>query len=281
MPITLSERVDSREHSGGSITFHYVLKGTSDDLTARSELLAATPLAYNYLIRDQKVVIEPEWVDTVSDTGRWNCTVRYNPGDRKKDDEPSEIGSVRITGSTRGGSQHVLVSLNTVNAFGAGASVSDNGNLIGVTKDNVEGVDIPVAVFNFRVKKVFPFNQLPNLTELFYLTPTTNNETFSVTDTVTGMSIVLNAGEGLFLGADFGEARADDAVEFVFDFAGLPNVSNFSFGGITGISKKGHEYMWPRYEQTVVGGLKVLGQMPKAVYVEQVLKEGDFSKLGL
>ena len=36
-----------------------------------------------------------------------------------------------------------------------------------------------------------------------------------------------------------------------------------------------------RYAPTVVGGLKVLGQKPVAVYVEKVYDEGNFADLGI
>jgi len=141
--------------------------------------------------------------------------------------------------------------------------------------------DIHVPVFNFTAVKVWASDDLPSLGMIYSLTAKTNNATFTVTDSVTGLTVTLNAGECLFLGSDFGDARADGGVEFTYEFSALPNKTGLSVGDIAGIAKKGWEYMWVRYEPAEVGGLKVLGQKPKAVYVERVYDSGDFSGLGL
>ena len=49
---TLTEKIDSREWASGerpSVTMHYVLDGTSDDLTAKTLLLSFTPATYDGL----------------------------------------------------------------------------------------------------------------------------------------------------------------------------------------------------------------------------------------
>ena len=51
---TLTEKIDSRERTTGerpSVTMHYVLDGTSDDLTAKTLLLSSTPATYDGLCR--------------------------------------------------------------------------------------------------------------------------------------------------------------------------------------------------------------------------------------
>ena len=284
MAIEFWELVESREWSGGSATFHYRLTGTADDATALATVLSSTAPVYQGLIREANPTVEPEWVDTAAGggagDGAWKCTVRYVAPDEQEQEE-SEIGSVRIRGTTKGGTQHVVASLATVGAYGNGAAVGDNGNLVGVTAEGAEGVDISVPVFNFTVAKVWPKTGLPNLGGIYGLTAKTNSAGFTVTDSVTGLTITLNAGECLFLGADFGDARADGGVEFTYEFSALPNRTGLSVGDIGGISKKGWEYLWVRYEPAEVGGLKVLGQKPRAVYVERVYDAGNFAGLGL
>jgi hypothetical protein len=50
-------------------------------------------------------------------------------------------------------------------------------------------------------------------------------------------------------------------------------------GDITGIEKRGHDYMWVRYESAVDSSTVI--KKPKAVYVDRVYRESDFSGLGI
>jgi hypothetical protein len=52
-------------------------------------------------------------------------------------------------------------------------------------------------------------------------------------------------------------------------------------GSITGIEKKGHEYMWVRYEAESDTASKTLLKVPKYVYVNKVYREASFSGLGI
>lgn len=145
---TLTEKIDSREWSGDSVTLHYILAGTSDDLTARTLLLSSTPTSYYGLIRSPEVGIEPIWVDTTSGNGQWKCSVRYSF-------KALDIGMTCISGDTMGGTQHLTQSLATVNKYApSGKTAPDFKGAIGVTKDSVDGVDVVCPVFNFMVKKV-------------------------------------------------------------------------------------------------------------------------------
>jgi len=61
---TLTEKIDSREWTTGerpSVTMHYVLDGTSDDLTAKALLTSSTPATYDGLERES-IQFEPVWV---------------------------------------------------------------------------------------------------------------------------------------------------------------------------------------------------------------------------
>lgn len=90
----------------------------------------------------------------------------------------------------------------------------------------------------------------------------------------------LAAGECLFLGAA-GSKRGDEDWEITFRFAGSPNVTGLSVGPITGISKKGWEYLWVRYADVEDDNAKALVKRPVAAYVEQVYDAGNFGALGI
>lgn len=105
---------------------------------------------------------------------------------------------------------------------------------------------------------------------LFFLTGAVNNAPFR------GFA----AGEVLFLGAS-GSKRGQDDWEIRFRFAASPNVTGLVVGSITGINKRGWEYLWGRYADAEDTAAKALVKRPVAAYVEQVYPYGDFSGLGI
>ncbi|MCK4601318.1 MAG: hypothetical protein KAU28_02550, partial [Phycisphaerae bacterium] len=64
-------------------------------------------------------------------------------------------------------------------------------------------------------------------------------------------------------------------------FAASPNKTNLTVGEITGIDKKGWEYMWVRYADAEDAAAKAIVKKPVAVYVEKVYEEGNFAVLGI
>jgi hypothetical protein len=278
MPVTLTEKIDSREWSGGSVTFHYRLTGTSDDVTAKTLLLNSTPSTYQGLVREPDPTLEPEWVDTTRSDGAWNCTIRFSP----KEQQQSEIGTVTISGDTKGGTQHITQSLQTIARYPSGTAENFQG-AIGVSKSGpdatVEGVDVVVPVFNFTVTKVWAENNLPSLGTIYSLTGKVNSGPFSITDTETGLTISVDTGECLFNGASFGGQRGDGGVEFTYAFSASANRTGITVGGIGGISKKGWEYMWVRYADAE--GDSAIIKKPIDVHVEKVYELGNFGSLGL
>jgi hypothetical protein len=56
----------------------------------------------------------------------------------------------------------------------------------------------------------------------------------------------------------------------------LPAVT---IGSITGIEKRGHDYLWVRYEDSVSSNALI--KLPKAVYVDRVYRDGNFANLGI
>lgn len=268
MPITLREKIDSRASETGqnpSVTLLYLLEGTSDDLSAKTLAWNSTPTMYDGLVR-QSLGIEPEWVDTNALDGRWLVTVRYGSS---IEDPPT--GDSTFSFDTGGGTQHITQSLQTIAKYPAGTSPDFKG-AIGVTHDNVEGVDITVPVYQFS--------------ETHYLadavvTPAYRGTLFQITGKVNSGSFRgLAPGECLFLGAS-GSKRGQGDWEITFRFAGSPNVTGLTVGPIGGINKKGWEYMWVRYADSEDDDAKVLVKKPVAVYIEKVYESASFTGLGI
>ena len=271
MSIRLLEQYDSRSatvsNTSSSAELHYVMTGTDDALEVNALVASSTPPAYGNLVRGDWS-IEPVHVDSTNpDACIWDVKVKYVP---PTDPKATTTDPATFNFDTGGGTQHIIASKSTVGAYGTGTAVGDNGNLIGVTKDNVEGVDVTVPVYSFSETHYFADSVVTDTYKgkLFTLTGKTNNATFK------GCA----AGECLFLGAS-GSKRSGEKWEINFKFAASPNKTGLSVGSIGGISKKGWEYLWVRYSPTVVN--KMMGQKPVAVYVEKVYDEGNFADLGI
>ncbi len=261
--VTVTEKWDSRETTisdDSSVDLRYVIRGTDDDATANSALLAASPVLYGGLIW-QSLHTERIAEDA------WEGSVRYGLL------EPPETGDSSFSFDTGGGSQHVTQALTTVGSYAAPGQAAPNfKGAIGVTPGSVDGVDITVPVYNFAETHYIDTLLVTAgyKATLFFLTGTVNNAPFR------GFA----AGEVLFLGAS-GSKRGQDDWEITYRFAASPNVTGLVVGDITGIAKKGWEYLWVRYQDEEDTAAKALVKRPVAAYVEQVYPLGDFSGLGI
>jgi hypothetical protein len=246
----------------GSIDRKYVVGSTSDN-DAYSELLAhadcpesiSTP--FGVLFRKRVSV-------THVGGGNYECEANW-AGLGVENDEPT---FVELSFSTQGKTEHITQSLNTTRYPG---TADDHGGQVGVTKDGVEGVDITIPGLTWTETHIFPNADCDNayLIALKALTGTVNDATFR------GHS----AGEVLFLGAN-GSRKNAEQWQIEFSFVAIPNASSLTVGTITGIDKKGHEYMWITWDKEESGG-EFVKSVPRAVYVEQVYPTSDFSGLNI
>ncbi|MEW6249190.1 MAG: hypothetical protein AB1716_00960 [Planctomycetota bacterium] len=268
MPIECVEKFESRQVTTGqnpSVELRYVIRGTNEDVEARTALLAGSPAMYDpwgggllFLPRDT-VTVQP-----VGDM-LWEGIVRYGPVPQTQEST--------FTFDTGGGTQHVTHSLATVARYAPpGKTAPDFKGAIGVTADSVEGVDITVPVYQFAETHYLPDS---------VVTPAYKLTLFALTGKVNSAAFKgFAAGEVLFLGAA-GSRRGSGDWEITFRFAGSPNVTNLTIGDITGINKKGWEYLWVRYQDTEDTAAKALVKRPIAAYIEQVYSYGDLNLLGI
>lgn len=172
-----------------------------------------------------------------------------------------------FSGTTLGKTQQVTQSFATTRY---GGSAPDYGSAINVDKDGVKGVEIGIPGLEFQIEKTLAKGvlRLSYVMTLVTMTYKTNVAAF----------MNFAAGELLFLGAEFRQS-SNAEVTVVFKFSASPNRTGLSFGTITGVAKKGHEYLWIDYEAWETGGYVV--RRPRGVYVERVYEEGDFSLLGI
>jgi hypothetical protein len=262
MPVAVYEKWDSRETTiseDASVDLRYIVRGTDDDATANSALLAASPVFYGGLVR------QSAHTERIAEDA-WEGSVRYGML------EPPETGDSSFSFDTGGGTQHVTQSLATIGAYSASGPPPNFKGAIGVSRDSVEGVDITVPVYNFTETHYIDALLVTGAYKatLFYLTGTVNNAPFR------GFA----QGEVLFLGAS-GSLRGQEDWEITYRFAASPNVVGLAVGDITGIVKRGWEYLWVRYEDAEDTAAKALVKRPVAAYVEQVYPWGNFAGLGI
>ena len=273
MAIEVREKFESRKlvktttGSNSSAELAFVVLGTDDDIAARNALEAHSPANYATLPR-QSVQVEPLGPNL------WDGLVRYG---QESTSNQLQTGESTFSFDTGGGTQHITQSLQTVGRFPAsGQTAPDFKGAIGVTPDAVEGVDITVPVYQFSETHYKPDSQVTGAYTgvLFDLTGKVNGDTFKR----------FAPGEVLFLGAS-GSKRVqmgeDADWEITYRFAASPNRSGVSIGGISGISKKGWEYLWVRYADHADPLAKALVKRPIAAYVERVYESGNFAALGL
>lgn len=269
MPITVTEKFESRRSTKGdnpSAELVYTVRGTNDDLAARSAAEAESPATYDGLPR-QTVSVEPVGFEL------WEATARYA---QAQGGGFPQTGESVFSFDTGGGTQHITQSKQTISSHAAsGTTAPDFKGAIGVTGDGVEGVDITVPVYQFSETHYLPASQVTQAYKaaLFNLTGKVNSGSWK------GFS----AGEVLFLGAS-GSRRGtgvDSDWEITFRFAASPNASGIAVGPISGISKKGWEYLWVRYADAEDAGSQAIVKRPVAAYVERVYDQGNFSALGI
>ncbi len=232
--------------------------GTEDDAAVRALVEVTVPAFYAGLVFQSYHIAH-------QGGGIWEASARYG----KK--EPKEPGESSFSFDTGGGTQHITQSLETVNSYALpGEDSPDLKGVIGVNTDSVEGTDITIPVYNFTETHyiLVPLVTGAYKAILFHMTGRVNAAPFKG----------FVPGEVLFMGAS-GSQRGQEDWEVTFRFAASPNAVNLKVGDITGIEKKGWEYLWVRYadaedENTLV-------KQPIAAYVEKVYEEGDFSLLGI
>lgn len=265
MAVEAWELFTSRSSSEGespSVELQWAIKGTDSDLVAKDILGAASPRIYDGLVR-KSWHVEPE--------GHllWRGNVQYGRYDMpQQQGDPPKI-SFEIGGSTI----HVNTTLETVGKYAPqGQQPIDSHGLIGVTKDNVEGVDIPSREFHWSETHILPIGYVTHsyAAVLYYLSGTVNASAWRA----------YAAGEVLFKNAS-GTSRDADTCEITYNFAASPNMRNLKVGDITGIEKQGWDYQWVRYEDEVDDVAKALTKKPRCVYVERVIERTDFMLLGI
>ncbi|MEN6386560.1 MAG: hypothetical protein ABFD79_15385 [Phycisphaerales bacterium] len=255
---TVSERWAGRKRSGGnarSVTVEYIIEqnpdsqnpnATSEDKDAIAALLNEAP--QSWAINDNPLDNIPRAsydIEQIADR-IWLGTVNYNYNE--KNEEKFEYSF-----DTGGGTQKITQTIAPLQVHKYGDNAPDFQGAINVDDNSVNGIDIIVPVFNFSETRVV--NKL-NINTGFKLS------IFNLVGKVNaGDWHGFSAGEVLFAGASGSKSSRFGDWEITYKFAASPNKTNITIGSITGINKKGWEYLWVRYEKST--DQNCLIQIPK------------------
>jgi len=296
MPLTWIEDGDSRQativrkgrKAQSTYKKSWKVFGTQDDAALHADINSKVTASYEYWqypgVSGMQLRAESYSVSYLGDDA-WQVTVDYVKDGAEDGTEPLKRAR---SFDTTGGTQHITQAAggaivvngttttteSTESKFPPSTAPSMN-SAIGVDDNGVNGVDIVVPQLQWQESYDVPNAYVTNgyITGVAALTGTVNNGGFR------GFS----AGEVLFLGCS-GSQEWDDQKgrgpwSLTYRFVASPNVTNQTIGDVTGINKKGHEYLWVRYETAESSG--VLIKKPKFVYVNKVYRDANFAALGI
>jgi hypothetical protein len=278
--------------------------GSTDDVAVHADVNATLWTLYlfwQYPGQPQnQLQAESYTLDYLGDDA-WQLTVNYVSRGADDDLKPDPLRRSRSF-DTAGGTQHItqtpLWNQFTQSEIGGVITRTPAGDAekrypvtgptaapvqygaIGVDGDSVQGVDIVIPAFQWTENYDVPAQYVTaNYARVVAsLTGCVNNAVFR------GFA----AGEVLFIGGtgsqDWDQEKGDSPWSLSYRFVASPNADGTTLpklkvGDIVDIEKKGHEYLWVRYEDSVTDD--TLLKKPKHVYVNQVYYTANFAALGI
>jgi hypothetical protein len=293
MPVTqfieTSESRSATLHRKGkradsTVTVNYLAFGTSVDTEVHT--YANTFFSNNrfYAIGDYVFMVEQYSVEYIGDEC-FQVTATYTKTGQDNEEQEAPLRRTRSF-DTGGGTQHITQA-EAEQRYAATGTAPNQNKAIGVDGDSVAGVDVIVPALQWTETYDVPSTYVTAayIKGVAALTGTVNNAAFRS----------FQPGEVLFAGCsgnqEWDSEKGDGPWSLSYKFVASPNrglptgvsgpatAAAIDVGSIGGIVKKGHEYLWIRYEAAVDGS--DLLKRPKYAYVNQVYREASFSGLGI
>lgn len=192
------------------------------------------------------------------------CTVDYGKVGKR---ETVETGESEYSFEIGQQSAHVLHSLQTISSYGD--EPEDFKQAIGWNGERFDGAEINVPTYDWRETHYIPIESVTAAYKAAIFQCVANPVN---ADSFRGFS----PGEVLIRGAS-GAPRSAEDFALNLAFSASPNVTGLSIGDVTGISKKGWEYLWVLFEKKQ--GDKRIIEVPKSVYIEKVYGSSNFTTL--
>jgi hypothetical protein len=252
---------------GGDSSRRFLVTGSSDPLACRAKVLLYPSIktydGMNIVSLERDNFGPAEWTFTAnySRTAPAVATTGGSPG-------------YTVTIDTTGASILQTVSYAQSRYAISGKTAPDYKKSIDVQDGIAQGVERVIEVLKItvraRIATEYIISPIKYARLIASLTGTTNNAT---------MFGEFTAGEILFAGAT-GDIVAEEPT-LAFTFLASKNVTGLEIGGITGIAKKGHEYLWCLFDTAKDATTGMLIRQPRAVYVDQIYGSGNHSLLSI
>ena len=265
----------------------YKLFGSSNDIAVHNEVnqvLTVSGLFWQYPgAGDQVLQAESYTLEYLGDDA-WHLEVNYvKEGGADNPEQPDPLRRSRSF-DTGGATTHITQAQGSPperRYWSGSPAAPDQQGAIGIDGDSVQGVDIVIPNLTWTETFDVPsaYVNTDYIKTLSRLTGSVNSQPFRN----------FAAREVLFMGAsgsqDWDELKGDGPWTLSYKFVASANagagktIPALTIGGITGIEKDGHEYLWVRYEDQVE--TESLIKVPKFVYVNKVYREENFTQLGI
>ena len=275
------EKVGSRTvvRDGKNSTYQLVYRVEGQGLTsaaAISQILAESPTSV--VVDGVTLSNRTPSVRDISN-GYWEGTVNYkhiaSKGAEDSNQNLDEAGKIEVTCDFGTETKHITEgeAAGTAYAVTGGWATPSDSNPINVTDNGVEGVDILSPAGNLQRTKVFTNAEV-------FATDWIQNRADLRCHTNNAAYYGFEAGSLLFTRMSFTVRNSGD-VPVTFQFQHRGNLNEPTAISIGNVDKKGHEYLWTRYEteEDVQAGETIITKAPVAQYVHQVYKEANFNTL--
>lgn len=238
------------------MTKRYVSNGLDSEFSVASFAYSAIPLT---ALVDGQVVYR----DKISVESRG---FRLYDVEATYTEKPNQQGQWTFNFDTTGATVQIMASKETPGKYGAGGNpfIPNYKGAIEYDGVNVNGTQIVIPALKLTAQYKHPQGIVTIAYAKFLasLTGTSNSKKF----------LGFDPGEILFLGATGSDGTNAEA-EVSYMFAASSNVTGLNIGDISGIAKKGWEYLWIRFANSVDSGHHVA--VPEFCYVERVYDETD------
>lgn len=282
---TIEERkVGTRKGSTGHAERFYMLKGPATEAAAVALILSRPDVVPVTVVSASGIAMQRAdseiYVDEIG-TNLWYGQVQWKLFDTGT--QPADSFSISFDISTQ--SLHITQSRATVAKYGAGGAHGeprDFKGAIGVNEDgSIDGCDIQIPIMGFQLNytKAASFVSDGYIQTLLAIVGAVNIDVFHNFQPGT-----------LLLTKVVGQRRPDaSSAGYVWDlqysFGVSENETDLKIGDITGIQKKGWEYLWVYYktmaQQAGGSGTTYTVKRPVNAYVEEVFKKRGYSALGI
>ena len=287
MALVIDELPSSRSYVIGkdtiSGTLEYFLKGSDDVATVRAKIQATAPATFPGVTGLVRGDISPRplggsfWYATVAYVADY-APILPAVGGAGPPTPVSPLPGLNvplgadISFDLTGQTEHITQSIQTISrtARTGFPALPDTKGAVGVNADGeVQGCDVPKPYLEWHIARTFNSITLAYIRTISQLVGKVNNALFAGFDTGTTM----------FIGAS-GNTKDASKTVVTFKFVTQEHRTNITIcDGLVVPSKKAWEYLWVSYKNVETG--LHLTQQPVGAYVEQVVREGDFSVLGI